>query len=178
MRRLLLLVMLFAVSPLAMAASEFWVCIATTEDVAGAQRIVGEAGDVLHEPLLVRAVQTSDGVRQRVVAGPYPTRADASMLQQRAQQSGYPNSYIYSGDTDGTLAAIAPSGNVASQPASSGASKREGELPPVEDYQSGMQTPEVRAAIESGKLPTAIPPGYQLNRLYRDGVVPAPQRPQ
>ena len=126
------------------------------------------------------AVQTSDGVRQRVVAGPYPTRADAMTLEQRAQQSGYPNSYIYSysGDTQGTLATTAPSASAVLQAASSGASKGGSELPPVEDYQSGMQSPEVRQAIESGKLPTAVPPGYQLNRLYRDGVVPTPQKPQ
>lgn len=178
MRTVLFLVMLLAVSPLAVGASEFWVCIATTEDVAGAQRVVGEAADALHEPLLVRAVQTSDGVRQRVVAGPYPTHADAVMLQQRAQQSGYPNSYIYSGDMDGTLAAAGPSAGAASQAASSGATKGESELPPVEDYQTGMQAPAVRAAIESGKLPTEVPPGYQLNKLYRDGVVPTPQKAQ
>jgi SPOR domain len=177
MHRLLFLLMLSALAPFASAASEFWVCVATTEDVAGAQRVVGEASGALREPLLVRAVQTSDGVRQRVVAGPYPTRADALAVQQRAQQSGYPNSYIYAGDEGGTLAA-APSGDGASHTAPSAMSKGEAELPPVEDYQSGMQSPEVRAAIESGKLPTAIPPGYQLNKLYRDGVVPTPQQPQ
>jgi hypothetical protein len=167
MRSAVLLAMLMALSVPLAAASEFWVCVATAEDADGAQLIVAQASSALHEPLLVRAVATSDGVRQRIVAGPYATHAAALTFQQRAQQSGYADSWIYAEEQGG---------NVDAGPMN--ARKYSDELPPVQDYQAGFQSPAVRAAIESGKVPTEIPAGYQLNKLFRDGVVPTPDVPK
>jgi SPOR domain len=167
MRACLLLLILSIFSPALCAASQFWVCVATAEDADGAQRVVSEAASALHQPLLVRSVETSDGVRQRIVAGPYSTHAAALAFQQRAQQSGYADSWVYASETGSSVDATGPN-----------TPKYSDELPPVEDYQSDVfQSPAVRAAIESGKLPTEIPPGYQLNKLFRDGTVPTPQTP-
>jgi len=167
MRNAVLLAILVALSPPLSAASEFWVCVATAEDPDGAQLVASEGSRTLHEPLQVRAVETSDGVRQRILAGPYATHAAALAFQQQAQQSGYTDSWIYAEEPGGTRGAEF-----------SNTTKYSDELPSVQNDQDPFQSPVVRAAIETGRLPDEIPPGYQLNKLYRDGAVPTPELPK
>jgi hypothetical protein len=173
MNRAIFVIVLFCAQHAAVANASFWVSVGSFQDPAVAERVVGEASNALNTTFTVQRTETANGVVQRVATGPFDTRDDAQIALDHAKAGGYPDSWIFSrqteGMTSGQAGGSADGSNVVQTDGMNGA----GYQPPV----TLQPQPTLQDALKQVKdLPTEIPPGYRLNQLYRDGRPPDKQQ--
>src|SRR5262245_7315811 len=175
MNKTLFVTVLFCVQYAVDANASFWVSVGSFQDPAVAERVVGEASTKLNETFSVQRTETAAGVVQRVATGPFDSRDDAHVALDRAKAGGYSDSWIFSRQSDTVTAAQAGSGADESNMARPNGNPDTGYggssgQPPV----ALQPQPTLQDLLKQVKeLPTDIPPGYQLNQLYRDGQAPA-----
>jgi hypothetical protein len=161
MNRALFVIVLFCAQHAVVANASFWVSVGSFQDAAVAERVVGEASNALNATFSVQRTETANGVVQRVATGPFDTRDDAQIALDHAKAGGYPDSWIFSRQTDTS----ADGSNMAQDVAGSQGPVALQPQPTLQDLLKQVK-----------ELPTDIPPGYRLNQLYRDGQPPASQQ--
>jgi SPOR domain len=174
MHRALIAIVLFAAQTTALAATSFWVSVASFQDPIVAERAMNEAAAALHEPLVIQRAETPNGVYQRVAMGPFLSRDAALTALDLAKANGYPDSWVF---TVADPAAPAESTVISAEDSSeleqvlnddATGSYTSADLDAMEQ-ELILSQPAQRPDLVEPKLPTEIPPGYRLNSLFRDG---------
>jgi hypothetical protein len=178
-------VFLVLASPVAWAQQQFWVTVGSFQSTETAEQAREKAVAELAESFAVVGAQTGKGYFYRVASGPYATREQADERLQRAWRQGYPQAWIWADDSSAF--------------GMSGAGRDEYTTQYSTDFSSEYGSTDLDLGIDLGDYPADLdatleydetlstdtevidthealpvlvddaPPGYQLNRMRRDG---------
>jgi hypothetical protein len=140
------------------AEQEYWVSIASSKDLAVAEKLQMDAQDRLPERFTLQPTDTSKGFYYRVITGPFASAADANWILEQARMAGFTQAWTYPVKRN-SWSESEYTGEPAIDPPfeSDSASERLLDLPEKLD----TETPE-RAVIDEA------PKGYKLNKARRD----------
>ena len=183
--RAVLSMSLFLLPLVSWAERQYWVSVASYQDLEYAQEALAKANARLAEPFTAIGVETAKGYYYRVAAGPYPTRSIADEQVQAAQQAGFNSAWMWVDEAEAFANRLADEGLTddaqAYDPAtynpaaSSSLLDLDAELKRFEEEYGELDdyTPELNednAALRRDEAPELVeeaPSGYQLNRLHR-----------
>ena len=164
------------------SAADYWVSIGSYRLQDTAEAVRDTAARQLSEGFRQRVVDTPDGRFFRVYSGPFQTRATAEAARAQAAAGGYPGAWVFSSASNtAVVPGITPTVSATSTTRSVSASgdyRDSGdypdysqpyelpELPPLDDFPDSEPLVTQRMPIPA--LVREAPPGYQLNRMYRD----------
>ena len=191
-----LLLLLQAMSFQLQASEDYWVVLGSLAEHDGVARLT-EAAAPLGQPVSSQVVETDRGSMHRVVAGPYTDKNDAQQVAASARAQGFPDAWLLQAESaqvsdssatlePATVSTNAPVATVAaSDQAETGLAVQDPASAPAYASETGLEdqntvpplTPDAaqqestRELLDQNQdeIPDSAPPGYNLNKLRREG---------